>query len=128
MARIEHYDKRVGITYVYESESYYDKGKRQSRSKRKLIGKTDPETGEMVPTGKKGRPPKNITSIKGKAEYQNLYESVSKELNGKNEMIKTLKEQLSTSKATVREQKLIIQKIKSLCGDLEASYNKGGQH
>lgn len=39
MPRIEHYDKRVGITYVYESESYYDNEKHQSRSKRKLIGK-----------------------------------------------------------------------------------------
>ena len=44
-----------GVTYVYSSESYYDPDKKQSRSKRKLIGKVDPETGEVVPTGKRGR-------------------------------------------------------------------------
>ena len=44
-----------GVTYVYSSESYYDPEKKQSRSKRKLIGKVDPESGEIVPTGKSGR-------------------------------------------------------------------------
>lgn len=43
-------DRRSGITYVYESESYWDKNKKAPRSRRKLIGKVDPETGEVVPT------------------------------------------------------------------------------
>ena len=42
-------------SYVYESEYYYDKDKKQSRSRRKLIGKIDEETGNIVPTGKRGR-------------------------------------------------------------------------
>ena len=45
------------MTYAYESESYWDKEKRQSRSKRKLIGIVDPETGEIKPTTKKKRKP-----------------------------------------------------------------------
>jgi hypothetical protein len=45
-------DKRTGTTYVYESESYWDKEKKQPRSRRKLIGKLDEKTGEIVPTGK----------------------------------------------------------------------------
>jgi len=55
-------DKRTGITYAYESVSYWDKEKQQSRAKRKLIGKLDPETGEIVPTRKrrnKGAQPPN---------------------------------------------------------------------
>lgn len=48
-------DKRSGTTYVYESESYWDKEKKQPRSRRKLIGKLDEETGEVIPTGKSGR-------------------------------------------------------------------------
>ncbi len=48
-------DKRTGTTYVYESESYWDKEKKQPRSRRKLIGKLDEETGEIIPTGKSGR-------------------------------------------------------------------------
>lgn len=46
-------DKRTGITYVYESVSFWDRDKQQSRAKRKLIGKIDPETGNVVPTRKK---------------------------------------------------------------------------
>ena len=42
-------------SYFYESESYWDKEKKQPRSKRTLIGKLDEETGEIIPTGKSGR-------------------------------------------------------------------------
>ena len=50
MAIIKQVDKRSGITYVYDSKSYYDKEKKCSRAKRTLIGKIDPDTGEMIPT------------------------------------------------------------------------------
>ena len=50
MAIIKQFDKRSGITYVYDSKSYYDKEKKCSRAKRTLIGKLDPDTGEMIPT------------------------------------------------------------------------------
>jgi hypothetical protein len=43
-------NKQTGITYAYENEAYWDKDKQQSRARRKLIGKLDPETGEIVPT------------------------------------------------------------------------------
>ena len=43
-------DKRSGITYAYESVSVWNKELKQSRAKRKLIGRVDPETGEIVPT------------------------------------------------------------------------------
>lgn len=50
MAIIKQFDKRSGITYVYDSKSYYDKEKKCSRAKRTLIGKLDPDTGEIIPT------------------------------------------------------------------------------
>ena len=50
IAIIKQFDKRSGITYVYDSKSYYDKGKKCSRAKRTLIGKIDPDTGEIIPT------------------------------------------------------------------------------
>ena len=55
MAMIKQFDKRSGITYVYESTSYWDREKKQPRSKRKLIGKLDPVTGEIVPTDGRGK-------------------------------------------------------------------------
>ena len=42
-------DRRSGITYAYESISYWDKEKHQSRAHRRLIGRVS-ESGEVVPT------------------------------------------------------------------------------
>ena len=54
MAAIVHQkDKRSGITYAYESVSYWDKEKKQSRAKRKLIGRVT-EDGRIVPTDGRG--------------------------------------------------------------------------
>lgn len=63
MAIIKQFDKRTGITYVYDSKSFYDKEKKCSRAKRTLIGKIDPDTGEMIPTDgrNKGAKAKSVT-------------------------------------------------------------------
>ena len=53
-------DKRTGTVYVYESTSYWDPATKMPRCHRRLIGKVDPQTGEVVPTGKRGRPKKNV--------------------------------------------------------------------
>ncbi len=44
--------KVKGTIYVYEAVSYWDKEKKQSRQKKKLIGKRDPKTNKIIPTGK----------------------------------------------------------------------------
>ena len=62
MAIIKQYHKDTDTTYVYESVSYWDAEKGQSRSKRRCIGKIDPATGEMVPTGKRGKKKKEESS------------------------------------------------------------------
>lgn len=97
-------NKRSGVTYVYESESYWDKEKKQPRSKRILIGKLDEETGEIVPTRKKdqtkdGTPKKPIT------DQVNL-------LAQKDEQIRSLKAQ---NKALWKEKQEIITILQSLC-------------
>jgi len=46
-------NKKSGVTYVYKSTSYWDKEKKQSRARRKCIGKLDPETKKIVPTCRK---------------------------------------------------------------------------
>lgn len=45
-------NKTTGITYVYESTSFWDKDKQQSRAKRKCIGKLDPISGKLLPNVK----------------------------------------------------------------------------
>ena len=55
MAIINLYNKKLNVTYVYDSVSYWDKDLKQPRSKRKLIGKRDPVTNEIIPTSGRGR-------------------------------------------------------------------------
>ena len=55
MAIINLYNKKLNVTYVYDSVSYWDKDLKQPRSRRKLIGKRDPVTNEIIPTNGRGR-------------------------------------------------------------------------
>lgn len=83
MAIIQQYHRDTNTTYVYESTSYWDAEKGQSRSKRKCIGKIDPATGEMVPTGKRGRKKKEDPSQPVGDELprtKTLYEQSQKEI------------------------------------------------
>ncbi len=41
-------NRQNGVTYVYESHSYWDKEKSQARNNRACIGKLDPETREVI--------------------------------------------------------------------------------
>ena len=54
VAQIDVYNRARGVTYVYESISYWDKELKQPRSKRTLIGKRDSD-GNIVPSGGRGR-------------------------------------------------------------------------
>jgi len=50
VCRVNIFNKKTGITYVYESESYWDKDKQQARNKRTCIGKLDAENKTLVPS------------------------------------------------------------------------------
>jgi transposase len=43
-------NKKTGVVYAYENRPFWDSKKKQSRSIRKLLGKLDPSTGNIVPT------------------------------------------------------------------------------
>ena len=59
MAIVRKTDKRTGTVYVYEAQSTWIPELKQPRSTTRLIGKINPQTGEIVPTGKRGRPRKD---------------------------------------------------------------------
>ncbi|MCH4012826.1 MAG: hypothetical protein LKE64_00635 [Solobacterium sp.] len=83
MSIVKYFNKKTGVTYVYESESYWDKEKKQPRNRRKMIGKIDPVTGEIVPAGRKGRPKKEKdpdTESRELAELQNQLNACREEL------------------------------------------------
>ena len=48
--RVNHVNKATGVTYVYESVSFWDKMKKQSRNKQVCVGKIDPASGKFIPS------------------------------------------------------------------------------
>ncbi len=117
MAQVKYYDKRVGITYVYESQSYYDPEKHQSRSKRKLIGKIDPETGEIVPTGKKGRPRKSQELASGEpsdTEREKLYREALHDISAMQKQIASLELELDQARESLQNYRQILKEISDL--------------
>ena len=111
MAMVKQYHADTDTTYVYSSEYYWDPEKKQSRSKRRLIGKIDPDTGEIIPTGKKtGRPRRSAAedpeqdpplqgSIPGSDQEDSRKDKTIRELklalDQKDEQIRTLERQNS---------------------------------
>lgn len=61
MSIVKSYSKANDTTYVYEQDMKWNPVTKRPEGSRKLIGKIDPATGEIVPTGKKGRKKKEKT-------------------------------------------------------------------
>ena len=99
-------DKRTGTTYVYESESYWDKEKKQPRSRRKLIGKLD-ENGDVIPTGKSGRK-KGTSGQKEDAVSPEPITEYIKVIEEKDALIRDLK---AENKALKKERQEILQTL-----------------
>ena len=116
---IKKLNKQTGITYVYESESYWDKEKKQPRSRRRLIGKIDEETGEIVPTsGKRGRKKENLTDIpetnSNGSELENLCRKQADQIRQDDVEISALKKQVMELTLSVNEYKRRLSKIEEL--------------
>ena len=62
-------DKRSGLNYAYDTTYVWDKEKKQSRSKRTLIGRLDEVTGEIVPTDGRGKK-RSPNYVPSEDEYQ----------------------------------------------------------
>ena len=83
-------NKATGAKYAYESVSYWDKDKKQPRSKRTYIGRVDPVTGEIIRKGEKKK--------EESAEFsqpQNL-QILQEEIAEKNRQILELKKEMAT--------------------------------
>lgn len=107
-------DKRTGTTYVYESESYWDKEKKQPRSRRKLIGKLDEKTGEIIPTGKSGRK----KGVSGQKEEDGSPEPITEYIRVIEEKDTLIRELKAENKALKKEKQDILQTLNELCRKL----------
>lgn len=75
------YNKQTGVTYVYEVyENHWNKEKKRPESRRRLIGKIDPETGEIVPTSRtKKRAEKNADDTQDcRVQYEEAKGKISR--------------------------------------------------
>ena len=120
MAIVYQHDKRHNVTYVYYSESYYDKEKKQSRSKRTLIGRLDPESKEIVPVRKSKRSKPLPIDILDQLDKENQKEEIHEPSNDQITVLKMqmhhLQEEIENEKRnTQREQ----EKIATLISKLE---------
>lgn len=116
---IKKLNKQTGVTYVYESESYWDKEKKQPRSKRKLIGRIDEETGEIVPTGGRGKTKKREAAdisqmVSDDEALKALCLEQEKLLQQKDEELSALKKQVMELTLTINEYKRRLSKIEEL--------------
>lgn len=115
MSIVKHKDKRSGVTYVYSSESYWDKEKKQPRSKRTLIGKIDEETGEIVPTGKRGRRKTVAETPASEKKSDSTITDQAGLLSEKDKEIQILK---AENRVLHREKKEILRALETLCQKL----------
>jgi len=98
MAVIYQHDKRSNITYAYESYSYWDKEKKMTRANRKLIGRLNKETGEIVPTDGRNRGDKLKETVDKELNYKELYEKLFKKYEAQKVLLNTLKDEIKTLK------------------------------
>ena len=96
-------DKRSGLTYAYETAYVWDKEKKQSRSKRTLIGRLDETTGEIIPTDGRCRK-RSPNYVPTENEYQ---------------MPGTVKELKSEILRLIEENKMLREKIDDLTKKLK---------
>lgn len=58
MSITKSFNKHNGTYYAYETTYVWDETLQKKRQKKQCIGKFDPETNEIIPNGKRGRPSK----------------------------------------------------------------------
>ena len=123
MAIVKIHNKARGVTYVYESHSYWDKELKQPRSNRKLIGKVDPETGETVPTGKRGRRKGSTDQEQDKASHSVTSFTAALDqsalITKKDAQIRDLKKQLADANKEIARYKRLISKAALLLSGSE---------
>ena len=90
------------MTYVFESEDYWDPEKKQARSRRRCIGKLDPATGEIVPTGNRGRKKKgehSIPSAESEGDGNGTLLKARQEIENLKKQVKDLEKELEITSA-----------------------------
>lgn len=115
MALIRQYRKATDTVYVLDAERIYDPEKKQTRYvHRRLIGKVDPSSGEVIPTGKRGRPRKNPAAKNAQDEQEKVTASNGQTIAELTARIEQLQQELEASQEQIRSMNSIMQSIQRL--------------
>lgn len=104
-------NKKTGIKYAYESVSYWDKDLQQPRSKRKYIGRVDPETGEVI------NERKNKSKSSGNPSSEKELERLQKRINDMEETITTLNSEIKSLREKNRVLENKIRKVRLMVAE-----------
>ncbi len=107
MACIIYRTTSTGRKYAYSSESYWDKEKKQPRSRRTYLGWVDPDTGEII-KGKPSEPRKNARATKAASEENQEIIRLKAELEEK-------KAELVSLRTEIRQLNSKVAKLTTLC-------------
>lgn len=64
MSITKSYNRRTKTTYAYETTYEWDSSQQKRVQRKHCIGQFDPETGEIIPNGKRGRPSGSTSAIR----------------------------------------------------------------
>ncbi len=115
MGRVHQFDNRTGVTYIYDTQSIFDSSTGKNKTKRTLIGKLDPDTKEIIPTGRRGRPEKAKTANDPKDDKDRKIFLAA--LQRKDEAIALLKEENRRLLADKSRLEKLIYTVMNLCSD-----------
>lgn len=121
MAIIKQYDKRRDVTYVYESKSTWIPALKQSRAKRRLIGRLDPKTGEIVPTAQRGQHRKD--TMASESLGAGSVSSDSSDSMTKRKLIETVQENEKLT-GEIRELRAVIKSAGEAMSDVVVTMSK----
>lgn len=109
MSITKSYNKHNNTYYAYETEYVFDETKQRKVQRRRCIGKYDPETNKIIPTGKRGRPPREWPDSVMAGTMDNeqlnpeLFERLSK-LSSRFQIIESMVSRLSSELNSARQE------------------------
>lgn len=121
------YRNQSGILYAYDQISEWDPVRKQSRSKRTLLGRVDEETGEIIKTTKKRKSKSKDggTEQKTQSDFEALYKDAATRIR---ELEKSL-EEISSRNILLEEEnrkaKKLLEEIHKMTGNGLGSPSKG---
>lgn len=68
------YNKITDTYYAYDTTYEWDERLQKKVQRKKCVGKFDPETGDVIPNGRRGRPAKQTTARKSGHDFSDSLE------------------------------------------------------